>query len=1035
MKDGIYESIINEELSRNLDSNKYYIKTEKLKGKDSKNIIVNYLSEVTQRALNTINEVDVDKDDDEIIIEEIRICNELIELLRSKLPFDEYRELNISENAEILEYAYNKVNNPLFDGKIIKPVTSLTEPTLFTNSSKEITLVSEIIKEIKSCDEVWLLVSFIKMSGINPIYNTLKEFTESGHKLRIITTTYMKATDFNAVKKLLELPNTEIKISYDEKTTRLHAKAYIFKRNNGYSTFYIGSSNLSSAALMSGNEWNVKLTEKKSPDIYKNVLSQFETYWNSIEYKEIHDIEEDLNYLRESLQIKKENVYLDLVDIKPYEYQEEILEKLDVERNIYHRNRNLIVAATGVGKTVLAAFDFKKFLEKNKDAKFLYVVHREEILKSALNKFRQILKDSNFGELYVGNNKPYIINRLFTTVYGANKLSERLEADYYDYIVVDEIHHAAAKTYDQLLEYFKPKELLGLTATPERMDGEDITKYFNYNITAEMRLPEAINKKLLCPFQYYGLSDTADYSNVGYNSFGYDISGLTKIYVDDEEEANKRVRMIINNLFKYINTLDEVHGLGFCASIKHAEYMANKFNEANIPSLAVSSLSDNEERKNAIKRLESGDLKFLFTVDLYNEGVDIPCINTELLLRPTDSLTIFLQQIGRGLRLYKDKACLTILDFIGEFNKKFNHENKLQALIGNKQISVAESIINNFPVAPIGCSIVLEKVAEDYILKNIKQNKSNKAKLIEMIATFSETTGKELSLKNLLEHYKMDITDLYINKDITFYRLLSEAGIDNFIETEYDNKYISRLNSLFKLNSYKLLNSIINYLNGLDLGDKNLKNMFYYSIFTNKPISLGFNSVDEALSLIKESKCLSFEIKEICNYLINNIDITTIDNDLLFESSLEVYGIYNQSQILAGLGYFDENNFHPLLEGVLYYKEHNHDVFFITLNKNNNHFGESISYEDYPINDELFHWQTQNRVSEGSATLDRYTNSNGRVSLFVRVDRNYKQYTSPYFYLGEAQYVSHEGSKPASIVWKLNNKIPAHYLKQMKNID
>ena len=272
MKDGIYESIINEELSRNLDSDKYYIKTEKLKGKDSKNIIVNYLSEVTQRALNTINEVDVDKDDDEIIIEEIRICNELIELLRSKLPFDEYRELNISENAEILEYAYNKVNNPLFDGKIIKPVTSLTEPTLFTNSSKEITLVSEIIKEIKSCDEVWLLVSFIKMSGINPIFNTLKEFTESGHKLRIITTTYMKATDFNAVKKLLELPNTEIKISFDEKTTRLHAKAYIFKRNNGYSTFYIGSSNLSSAALMSGNEWNVKLTEKKSPDIYKNGL-------------------------------------------------------------------------------------------------------------------------------------------------------------------------------------------------------------------------------------------------------------------------------------------------------------------------------------------------------------------------------------------------------------------------------------------------------------------------------------------------------------------------------------------------------------------------------------------------------------------------------------------------------------------------------------------------------------------------------------------------------------------------------------------
>jgi superfamily II DNA or RNA helicase len=1037
MKDGIYEQLLNEELKKNLDDSLYFYKMKKVSPDNAKNLITDYLKDITKKALDCIREENIDINDSEYLLKEISICNEQLDLLRNRLNFDEYKELNISDDAEVLEYAFKKLNNSSFDGKnLVKPITSLVEPTLFTNNSKEISLLSELKKEIASCDEVLLLVSFIRMTGLMPIYDALKEHTSQGKKLRVISTTYMRATDYKAIKKLLELPNTSIKISYETNNQRLHAKAYIFKRNNGYSTFYIGSSNLSRAALMYGDEWNVKLTERKSPDIYQNVLSEFETYWNSYEYKTLNNTEEDLEELRLALSEKKANVnyYENLMNYKPYDYQEKILEKLDVERNIYHRNRNLVVAATGVGKTVLAAFDFKRFLENNPNAKFLYVVHRKEILEKSIDTFRQILKNANFGELYVGKYKPSQIDRLFTTTIGANNIMENIEPDFYDYIVVDEIHHAKANTYDKLLNYVNPKLLLGLTATPERMDGKDITDYFDHNIAAEMRLPEAINKKLLVPFQYYGITDPTDLSNVRWTSFGYNNSDLDKIFVDDEKTATNRVNSIITNLYKYVNNLDNVHGLGFCSSINHARYMAQKFNENNICSIYLTGDSKDEERENAIKKLESGEIKFIFTVDLYNEGIDIPCVNVELLLRPTDSLTIFLQQLGRGLRKFENKDYLTVLDFIGEANKHFNYADKLKALIGHNEVSVKDSIDNDFPLLPVGCSIALEKVAQDYILANIKANTSNRQRIIELMQKFEETTGKELTLNNFLKHYQMNINELY-KKDISFYRLLNEAGIKQFEESTYDNTIVGRLKNMFSINSPKFICYIKDLLNSNFENDELLKTMTYYTFYNKVPLKEGFNSIDEALNYIKISKCLNFEINQICDYLYNNLELLPVNNDLSFDSPLEVYGIYTQAQIYSGLGVFNDKYAGPMLQGVWYLKEKNHDIFLSTLNKSESHFGESISYNDYPINDELFNWQTQNSVSEGSDILNRYIHSDGRVSLYVRVNRKENSNASPYMYLGEATYVSHNGSKPVTMVWKLNHKIPAGYLLKMKNTD
>lgn len=1040
MKDGIYEQLLNNELKSKLNNSEFFYKTNTIlkSPEKAKNLITEYLKEVTRKAMDCNQEENVDVEDSERVLKEIEICNEILDLLRTKLDFDEYKDLDLSMDAEVLEYAFKKLNNNSFDGKnIVRPVTSLVEPTLFTNSSKEISLLSELRKEIASSDEVMLLVSFIRMTGLMPIYEDLKEFTAKGKKLRVISTTYTKATEYKAIEKLLELPNTSIKISYETENQRLHAKAYIFKRNNGFSTFYIGSSNLSRSALVYGDEWNVKLTEKNSPQIFQNVISEFETYWNSYEYKTLNNTEEDKIKLKEALSYKTENVnvYQNLMTYKPYDYQEQILEKLEVEREIYHRNRNLVVAATGVGKTVLAAFDFKNFLEKNPNAKFLYVVHRQEILKKSCDTFRQILKDANFGELYVGNYKPENINRLFTTPLGLEKIMEQVDHDYYDYIVADEIHHGAAKTYTNFLNYFNPKLLLGLTATPERMDGQDITEFFCNTIAAEMRLPEAINNKLLVPFQYYGITDPTDLSNVRWSSFGYNNSDLDKLFVENETSANIRVNTIIENLFKYIDDIDKVHGLGFCSSINHAKYMADKFNENNIPSICLTGNSDSNLRNNAIKDLESGKIKFIFTVDLYNEGVDIPCVNVELLLRPTDSLTIFLQQLGRGLRKHVNKDYLIVLDFIGECNKHFNYADKFKALIGIEGVSVKDSINNGFPMLPVGCSISLERVAEEYILSNIKANTSNRQVIIEMLQKFEETTHKELILYNYINHYKLNINDIY-KKDVSFYRLLTEAGIKCFTEkNSIENAIVGRLKNLLTINSPKFINYIKSLLNYENINHNELLDtMTYYTLFNKLPEKEGFKNIIEALEFVKNSECLNYEINEICNYLYNSLEVLPIKNNLNFDCPLEVYGVYSQAQLYSGLGVFNEKYAGPMLQGVWYLKEKNHDIFLVTINKESSHFGESIAYEDYAINDELFHWQTQNSVADGSDTLNRYINSNGRVSLFVRINRKENNQASPYIYLGEAEYVSHSGSKPVGIVWKLKHKIPAKYLDKMMKI-
>lgn len=1047
LKEGIYEDIITKKIKDDLlliQEDTFDIGKEPLDVEEARKILSTYISIVTRRALKYIRENDTD--DHIALLNQIKTCNSIIELLSQKLDEDEFESLKIEENGEILTHIYSKLNSvkSIKKEEIIRPVTPLSQSSLFTGSSYEPNMLGELKKEILTSDSIKMLVSFLKWSGLRCILEELKTFTDKGGQLEVITTSYMEATDFKAIHELSLLKNTKIKISYDTERTRLHAKAYMFTRETGFSTAYIGSSNLSNPALTSGLEWNLKVTEKDSFDIIKKCDATFESYWNDKEFI-LYDYEneEAQNRLKLALSKSKRTNHSEipyLFDIQPYYFQKEILEKLEVEREVFGRKKNLVVAATGVGKTVISAFDFKKYFEKNRSAKLLFVAHREEILTQSLHTFRAILKDSNFGDLLVGNHQPTSIKQLFVSIqsFNSKKFYEHTTPDFYDFIIVDEFHHAAADSYQRLLKHYEPDILVGLTATPERMDGKDILTYFDQTIAAEMRLTEAINQKLLSPFQYFGVSDTVDLSNLKWNRGGYEIRELENVYTAN----TKRSSQIVNSLKRYVTEIGEVKGLGFCVSIEHAKYMADYFTQAGIPSIALYGEVDRATREDAKRQLVSGEIIFIFVVDLYNEGVDIPEINTILFLRPTESLTVFLQQLGRGLRISEGKECLTVLDFVGQAHQNYNFEEKFRALLGKTKHSVQHYVENGFFNLPRGSFIQLEKQAKDYILRNIKSSSNTKANIIRKLKHFSADTGLALSLSHFLKNNSMSIYDFYGKSgDRSFSRLLVEAGLKEDFHCEKEKMITSRLPSLFHLDSPTLLRFLLKYLEDgtvMNREEKLMLNIVYYSFFRSHPEKEGLASIEQGLQSILQYQQFKDEIRSILEFQFESLETMEMANDYSFPCPLRVHCRYSTAQVLASLDYYNESQSPAFREGVKYFQDKDLDIFFITLNKSDKDFSPSTLYDDYAINEYLFHWQSQSRVAEGSTTANRYIHhrqNNHKIALFVREYKKEYGYTSPFIYLGTAEYVKHSGSKPVSFVWKLKTEMPSHLVpKANKNI-
>lgn len=1042
LNNGFYESVINklidEEIIKKYGKTDKYIDKKTIDKEEANEVLSKYMSIVIHKSLQNIS-------GDDKLNRQVEVCNKIINLLIEKLKIDDLDDFLINENAELLLAVLNNGDSALIDNyknKKVRPITSIANNSLFTGAQNEPSLGSELIKEINTSDRIDMLVSFIKWSGLVQIYESLKEFTKE-HKLRIITTSYMGATDYKAILELSKLPNTEIKISYDTQRTRLHSKSYMFYRNTGFSTAYIGSSNLSNSALTTGLEWNLKISEYTSKDMIKKFNATFESYWHDNEFYLFNkDDANDEQKLKTALRINKigsnnteSQFYFDVI---PYSYQTEILDKLQAEREIHNRYKNLIVAATGTGKTVISAFDYKRFIRNNpkSENRLLFVAHRKEILEQSRDCYRNILKDRNFGDLWVGQYEPTKTDHLFISIqtFNSKEFTENVKEDYYDYIVIDEFHHAAAPSYKKLLEYVKPQILLGMTATPERMDNKDVTEYFDNKIAAEIRLGEAINRKMLAPFNYFGVTDSVTLENIKWRSSGYDVNELQKVYTKDNQRAN----LVIESINKYAKSVTEVKGLGFCVSKLHAEFMSNYFNSKGIPSIYLVSESDDSERYTAKAKLENREINFIFVVDLYNEGIDIPSVDTVLFLRPTESITVFLQQLGRGLRLEQDKECLTVLDFVGQANKSYTfYEQKYRALIGNTYNSIEKEIEHEFPNLPKGCFIQLERYAKEYILESIKNALNNKKAIIRKIKEYS-SMRKELDVIEFCKTNNVELTDIY--KSYSFTYLCSEAGILKDFNYEKYKKESNGISRLLHIDSKEFIEFILKILtsdkfnyNDLEKNEKLMFNMFYYSLWQKTLNEMNFTSIEESIKKLKDCSPMNKEIISVLKYNLENINIIEKDLKLGYQNPLKLHCRYSMTEVLAAFEEHKLDKKSSFREGVLYLKDRKTDMFFITLNKSEKEYSETTMYDDYAIDDEYFHWQSQSGTSDVSPTGQRYINHESmgsKVLLFVREKKSINGITEPYYCLGTVKFVSYEGSKPMSIVWKLDNKMPEFIKKK-----
>jgi len=1055
---GIYEQLITQLVEHSLDRESFFVGERSLEAAEAATWLSRFLTRIIEIAMDSV------PNSDNRIQEQIGLANTIVQWLSTHIKDAELISENLLDSqGKILTALFDKTNPIAADlpkyVESIMPITGLTQSELFCGSNVGTSLETEIKREILSSDKIYWLVSFIKWTGIRIFKKELESFTRSGKQLKIITTSYMGATDAKAVEFLASLPNTQVKLSYNTNRERLHAKSYLFMRDTKFHTGYIGSSNLSHSALTSGLEWNLKITSQEIPHIIKKSLSTFETYWESPDFEHFDGQALSREKLSNALQEARGKVngaapsfYF---DIKPHSHQQTILDKLSVERELHNRHRNLVVAATGTGKTIISAFDFASFYQANPEATFLFIAHREEILKQAQGAYRGVLKNSNFGELWVGNNKPNKYHHLFASIQSLNAQLTApnntlvLSENYFDYIVIDEVHHIAAKSYRAVLKHFSPQILLGLTATPERHDGTDILSDFCHVIAAEIRLPEAINQRHLSPFQYFAIDDNTDLTQIPWSKGRYDIAELTHLYTYNDQ----RVMRILQSLNEVITDITQMRALAFCVSKEHANFMAKKFTLHNI-ACGVLTSDNSKEREIQQQRLRSKQINVLFVVDIFNEGVDIPELDTLLFLRPTESLTIFLQQLGRGLRLTENKECCTILDFVGNSRPEYDFSSKFRALIGKTNQAIGKEIKQGFPHLPLGCRIELQEQTQTMILKNISQATLNRNKLISLIHNFAHVTTLPLTLINFLHIYPhVTLEDIYkvkVGKFGGWSTLLNAAKV-NELKPELNPEQGALYTAYYRAINNRLLNNTsFSYLRfmqklvqaefslanaGSDIKNSELFALMAHYDFWDKPGKpLGFDSVKQSLLALNHLP-LKNELSDVISILlerlsVNEFSMPTVNKVMVDNSPLNMHVRYPKEHILVA---FYDSTFakkSSSREGVLTIANAKTELLFVTLDKCEKQFSATTMYHDYAISPTLFHWQTQNSAKPQSGrglSYIKQKENNKTYLLFVREqakDENGR--TMGFVNFGPVDFVKYEGSQPMNITWKLKHPMPAY---------
>ncbi|MNS16952.1 type I restriction enzyme EcoKI subunit R [compost metagenome] len=911
-----------------------------------------------------------------------------------------------------------------------------TMSALLTRTHGDPAIGHELGREIATADQIDAIVSFVKLGGVRAIKGALEAHARAGKPFRLLTTTYMGATDAEALEQLARLPGVEIRISYDSRRTRLHAKAWLFSRASGLSTAYVGSANLSSSALFHGHEWMVKATAADLNNVVKRFEGTFETLWNDPEF-EPFDLENDAHRerLRNALADERgggrQRAFNDIptfFNLSPYPFQAAILDRLEVERLLHGRIRNLVVAATGTGKTVVSAFDyFRQIGSDGLRPRLLFLAHREELLSQALRTFRQVLRDGDFGSMLGGGQEPSTYDHLFTTIqsFNSRKLLDRFGPTYWDHVILDEAHHAAAATYKAVIDHVKPKLLVGLTATPERHDGQSLLPDFDGHIAAELRLWHALDKQLLTPFEYYGISDATDLSGVEWSRGAYEVKALDKVYTGND----RRAELIFEQVRQRVGDPRRMRALGFCVSVAHAEFMAKKFTAFGVPSVAVHGDSPDEVRKVAPRQLQQGELSVIFTCNLYNEGVDLPFVDTLLLLRPTSSATVFLQQLGRGLRIHDKKDSCLVLDFIGQHRDEFRFDTVLSALTGVPRGGLTEAVKQGFPLLPSGCHVALDRVATEQILAGLQRSlRGGINRLAADARLLAQRLGADMSLGQYLEETGRELQEVY-KSDICWSRVRRAADLERIPEGPEEREFGAKLKQMLHLDDPARLAF---YQRWLSTGagpaspvEQRWILMLAYQLFDQRG---RFFTPESFGALLRHHPALMRDMGELIAVLMERVAIASEVPYLRPDWPLAAHRQYGRREILTAVGRWTETTKPDSREGVLRLNDDRTELLFVTLDKGEKRFSPTTSYEDYAISRDLFHWQTQSMVSPDSVAGKRYidqTENGWRFLLFVRATVN-----DVFTYLGPVQYVHHTGSRPMSITWRLSTPIPGRWLQE-----
>ncbi|MCP8615943.1 DEAD/DEAH box helicase [Salirhabdus salicampi] len=926
---------------------------------------------------------------------------------------------------------------------------------LIVNSDNS-NLLNELINSIRGCKRFYFSVAFINYSGLQLLLDSLKEAQDRGVPGKVLTSTYLNFTEVKALEKIREFSNVELKVFSDITEKGFHTKVYLFEYQHTYKVI-IGSSNITQNALKSNIEWNAEIISKEDNPFIQKVLKEYKHLWNIS-----HDATEEF--------IKKYELFLDrFKDRKPtsgliFEHGEYIvpnrmqrraIENLERLRS-YGETKALVVAATGTGKTYMSAFDVSEFKPK----RLLFIVHREEILKKAKETFETLLPNSklSFG-LLTGNSKDKNADYVFATVQTISKYYKEYSRDHFDYIIIDEAHHATSLSYQTVMDYFAPQFMLGMTATPERSDNDNVFDVFDNNVAIEVRLHEALEDDLVIPFHYFGITDIdgIDLSDV-------DIDNIAE--VTKRLKVHERVDFIIEKMEFYGYDGKKRKCLGFCASIEHAQFMAEQFNKRGYKSICLHGGHTVEERTKYIHQLEDdgNDLEVIFTVDIFNEGVDIPSINSVLMLRPTNSPIVFIQQLGRGLRKYGKKEFLTVIDFIGNHSKAFLIAIALNGSRYYDKESIKVAIATDFANIPGATHIQIDEISRERILEQIDRENFNSMKYLkEEYFEFKKQNRGKIPLF-LLDFLKFDGSPdptKFIDKEKTYLQFVAKAEKNQDLKVllgddifESILKELSSKLPLKRIYEFVILKSLLNqneinveqakyeimkYINEVDKDSVyhafEYLNQNYYDKVQKKTKEklLHFNG-DRAIKTVNFTKVLEKEdykkfIKDILDYGIFRY---------IKEYGHNYYGVphfklYEQYQMIDAALLSNYRKTHTAFRGSGLLTNETEYFLYIDLHKEDT-IKDSLKYKDEFIDRQYFQWQTPNSTTQASERGKNiiYNRDRGiNLHLFVRKYKEIDGKVEPYIYIGKGNTVEFEGEKPITVKLKLENELPENLYTEL----